>query len=74
MDFTGKSIIITGSGGGIGRRTALEMASRGGLLTICDIDPGRAEAVAGEITAAGGSAIAIQCDVTDYEQAKKVVE
>lgn len=73
MDFTGKSIIITGSGGGIGRRTALEMASRGGSITVCDIDPARAESVASEIAGQGGIALALECDVTDYGQANDVV-
>lgn len=74
MDFSDRSIVITGSGLGIGRRAAMEMASRGALITVSDIDGGRAEAVAGEIGRAGGRAIAIRADVTDYVQVKELVD
>lgn len=74
MDFRTKSIVITGAGAGIGRRTALEMASRGGMLTVSDIDLSKAEAVAGEITGAGGSAIAAQADVREYGQVEAMVD
>lgn len=73
MDFTSKAIVITGAGAGIGRRTALEIASRGGLLTVGDIDPSKAEGVAKEITDAGGRAIAAQADVRDYGQVEAMI-
>lgn len=74
MDFTGKSIVITGSGAGIGRRAAVEMASRGGLVTVCDIDEEKAEAVVGEIGNAGGSARAARVDVTSYNDVKAMID
>lgn len=74
MDFNAKSIVITGAGAGIGRKTALEMASRGGMLTVSDIDLSKAEAVAGEITGAGGSAIAAQADVREYGQVEVMMD
>lgn len=49
MDFTGKSIVITGAGAGIGKNTAMEMAKRGGLLTVSDLDLSKAEQTAKEI-------------------------
>ena len=73
MDFKGKSIVITGAGAGIGRRTAAEMASRGGLLTVSDIDASRAEEAAAGIRDAGGNAMAAQADVREYAQVEAVI-
>ncbi len=74
MDFSGKSIFITGAGAGVGKFTAKEMAERGGLLTITDLDVGRAEQAAKEISDAGGKALAIAADVREYDQVKAAVE
>ncbi|MBU1671141.1 MAG: SDR family oxidoreductase [Actinobacteria bacterium] len=74
MDFSDTSIVITGSGLGIGRRAALEFASRGGLVTVSDLESERAEAVASEITGAGGRALAVAADVTDYDQVKALID
>jgi 2-hydroxycyclohexanecarboxyl-CoA dehydrogenase len=74
MDFSDKSIVITGAGGGIGKKTALEMAARGGSITIADIDLGKAEQVADEIGQSGGSALAVQADVRDYAQVKEMID
>jgi len=73
MDFTGKSIAITGAGTGIGKKTAMEMAKRGGLLTISDLDLSKAEQTAGEIGEGGGMAIAVEADVRDYQQVESMI-
>jgi len=67
MDFemNGKTGIVTGAGRGIGRRIALTLAEEGVNVVINDIDQGRADEVAQEIHAAGGTAIGIAADVTD---------
>ena len=62
-DLAGKVAIVTGAGKGLGRAYALELASRGARLVINNRShPGdsvrSADAVAGEIVAAGGQAIA----------------
>ncbi len=54
--FEGKVAIVTGGAGAIGRATALRLASEGASVTVADLDVGRAEEVAAEITAAGGTA------------------
>jgi NAD(P)-dependent dehydrogenase (short-subunit alcohol dehydrogenase family) len=74
MDFSDTSIVITGSGLGIGRRAAMEMASRGGLVTVSDLDGERAAEVASAIKEAGGRAIGIRTDVTDYDQVKALID
>lgn len=74
MDFKDKSIVITGAGAGIGKFTAREMASRGGLLTVSDIDLGRAEEAVKEITESGGIAQAVKSDVRRYEEVKALID
>ena len=59
----GKTAIITGGGQGIGRAYALAFAQEGANVVVADLDGANAEAVAGEIAAAGGSAISVQADV-----------
>ena len=60
--FHGKVALVSGAGSGIGRATALGFGAHGAQVAVADIDPARAEAVAAEITAAGGAALAIAAD------------
>ncbi|MET3516453.1 NAD(P)-dependent dehydrogenase (short-subunit alcohol dehydrogenase family) [Pseudacidovorax sp. 1753] len=60
-----KLALITGGGGGLGRAMALGFARQGARVVVADLDLPRAEAVAGEIRAAGGTAWAEAIDVTD---------
>ncbi len=62
--IAGKSIIITGAGGGFGKLVSEKAAALGGKLTCCDIDADAAEAVAATIRASGGQAQAMRADVT----------
>ncbi|CAD7339943.1 SDR family oxidoreductase [Sphingomonadales bacterium 56] len=60
LDFTGKSVLVTGGGAGIGRACAEAFARQGARVFIAEIDPERG---------AGFTAgTAIQCDVTNPEQ------
>ncbi|MBF9265072.1 SDR family NAD(P)-dependent oxidoreductase, partial [Paracidovorax cattleyae] len=43
MRVPGKSIIVTGAGGGIGEGIARRLAAEGGLVTVNDVRPGAAE-------------------------------
>lgn len=59
-------VLITGGSRGIGAATALECARRGlGVVLTYNNNPASADKVVAEITAAGGSAVAVQLDVAD---------
>ncbi len=70
---SGKSIVITGAGGGFGRLVAQKAAARGAKVTLGDINLPAAEEVAAEIRAAGGQAQAVAVDVTQLAQVKALV-
>jgi NAD(P)-dependent dehydrogenase (short-subunit alcohol dehydrogenase family) len=57
----------------VGRATALRFAREGASVAISDIDEGAARAVATEIEAAGGSALATRADAADLEEGRALV-
>lgn len=63
VGIEGRVAVVTGAASGIGRAIALRLAQAGALVAVVDRAPG--EAVAAEIEAAGGRAVAIGCDVAD---------
>ena len=64
----GRVALVTGGGANsIGRSIALRLAREGAKVGVLDIDESRAATVASEITASGGEATPITCDVTDLE-------
>lgn len=69
-----KVCIITGSGRGIGRTTALMFAAEGARLVITDIDEAPAAEVVAEIKKAGGQAIAVVGDVTAEGYAERLIK
>ena len=56
--------LVTGAGAGIGRAIATLFAPAGAAVVVSDLDAKAAEGVAAEITAAGGRAIGVACNVT----------
>ncbi|MFR9774026.1 SDR family NAD(P)-dependent oxidoreductase [Nocardia sp. SC052] len=66
LNLAGKVAVITGAGQGVGRQIALHFAAHGaGGVVVNDYYLDRAEAVAAEIVAAGGRALAVEGDVTN---------
>ncbi len=70
----GKSVVITGAGGGFGRLVSRKAAALGAKLTCCDIDLPAAEAVASAIRADGGTAQAVRADVTQIAELKALAQ
>ena len=66
--------VITGSGSGIGKALALELARRKGLIVCSDISLQAAEQTAREVRAEGGEAWAVACDVSDLAQVEALAQ
>ena len=80
---SGKVVVVTGAGGGIGRSIALAMAQAGAKVVVNDIGvsltgeggaEGPAQAVVKEIVSAGGQAVANTDSVAAYDSASRVVQ
>jgi 3alpha(or 20beta)-hydroxysteroid dehydrogenase len=71
--FTGKAVVVTGAGGGIGRATAARLAAEGASLVLVD----RAAAALAETRAAvertGAAALAVEADVTRWADVQRYV-
>ena len=75
MNFSGKTAVVTGGSRGIGRAICEELARGGANVVLCYA--GRAEAAqetAAACEAAGGKAMAVQCDVSDEAQVKALMD
>ena len=70
---TGKVTLITGAAAGIGRASALLFAGEGAMIVATDIDEPGAHAVANEIRARGGRALALRQDVTSEPDWKAAI-
>ncbi|MBL7260019.1 SDR family oxidoreductase [Paractinoplanes lichenicola] len=68
-----RTVIITGASSGIGHATAELLASRGDAVVLAARRREHIDALAGEITAAGGRAVAVATDVTDPDDVRDLV-
>jgi NAD(P)-dependent dehydrogenase (short-subunit alcohol dehydrogenase family) len=73
--LAGKVCLVTGASRALGAEIARTLAGYGGRVAVNYLSSEEAaRAVCGEITAAGGTAIPVQADVSDPEQAERLVE
>ena len=72
--FAGRSILVTGSGSGIGRAAALLFAGEGGWVAVVDQDEDEAQATANSIRQNGGEALAIGADVSREADCRGMVQ
>ncbi|MGW0041426.1 3-oxoacyl-ACP reductase [Rhodococcus sp. NPDC003348] len=73
VSLAGRSAIVTGAGAGLGRAEALALAEAGAAVVVNDMGDA-AHAVAEEIRAAGGQAIAVTGDVSDWSLGGRMIE
>lgn len=75
INFSGKTAMITGASSGIGRQTALTLASLGADIAIVYVGPkAAADEVVAEVEKLGQKAVAYECDVSKWENAKETVK
>lgn len=74
LSLAGKVALVTGAGQGVGRQIARHFAAHDAAAVIVnDFFRERAEAVAAELEEAGTRALAVQCDVTEFESVRAMV-
>ena len=70
----GKTVAMTGGGGGLGRCYGLAMARAGAAIAVSDINVEAAQATAEAIVEAGGKAITVRADVTKAAEFEKLLD
>ena len=73
MRLEDKVVVITGSGSGLGREAELLFAAEGATVFTSDVVPGRAQTVAKEVEAAGGTSVGIDADVRVEADVERLV-
>lgn len=71
--LAGRVAFVTGAARGIGAATALRLAADGAKVAVADLDEAAGADTAGRIEAAGGTALAVGCDVADRAQVERAV-
>lgn len=69
----GKVALITGAGSGVGRAACIIFAEHGAKVIAADINTTQAEETVAQVTAKGGEAVAVRCDVSDASSVDSVV-
>ncbi|MFJ6350908.1 SDR family NAD(P)-dependent oxidoreductase [Streptomyces sp. NPDC092046] len=73
QDFTGRTVVVTGAGSGIGRATALAFAERGARVLVADLNAESAAEVTARIQETGRTAVAVVGDLSDQAVVDRLV-
>jgi 3-oxoacyl-[acyl-carrier protein] reductase len=73
-DLAGRVALVTGAGQGVGAGVAAELAAAGAAVAVNDLQADRAERVAADLRAEGGTARAAVGDVTDFAAVQHLVD
>jgi len=74
MDIEGRTVIVTGSGSGIGRALAVEFGRNGARVVCCSRRKERLDETVAHIEGEGGTALAVPTDVTEPDQVHRMAE
>jgi 3-oxoacyl-[acyl-carrier protein] reductase len=74
MRLANKVAVVTGAGRGIGRAVAMRLAEEGAKVVVSDIEMSFAESVVQRIADAGGEAVPMTLNVTDWDQVEPLFE
>jgi NAD(P)-dependent dehydrogenase (short-subunit alcohol dehydrogenase family) len=73
MRLSGKVVVITGAGAGLGRTCSLLFAREGAKVFVADIDQERVDAVISDVREAGGEVAGLRVDVSNESQVSDLV-
>lgn len=74
LSMESRVVVVTGAGSGIGREIAVRMGEMGASVAILDKNPASGRETAAQVTALGGKAIAVACDVASAADCRRAVE
>ena len=72
-DFRGRTVVITGGAGGIGRALALSFGRAGAKIALIDLPRSPLEEAQQELRSTGIDSVALACDITDVEQVRSTM-
>lgn len=72
--FEGRIAIVTGAGSGIGRATAVRLASEGAMVACLDVQQDKLDETVEALSILGGRAVAYGCDVTEEAAVGRTVD
>jgi NAD(P)-dependent dehydrogenase (short-subunit alcohol dehydrogenase family) len=67
-------VVVTGASGGVGRATAIAFGAQGDAVALLARGAAGLEGAAGDVRAAGGKALTIECDVADAEAVERAAQ